>query len=146
MVQNLLTTVNGNRVPVYNNATVHPTVTNRAQFNSWYVDDPTFNYPMTISLTVSNAETCDSLLYSYNNLNFFPLDHIGFGDSSDYSYNEFPTTKNHNFAFTFTASMRFTYQGYETFNFLGDDDVWIFINNQLAIVRNFRENFNSFRI
>lgn len=135
MVQTtLFTTANGDRIPLYNASSPHHTVNNISQFNSWYLDDPTFNIPITVNFTVSNAGTCDSLTYSYSNTNFLPIDHIGFGDSYSYSFNELPTLKPHNFAFTFTASLRFTYQGYERFDFTGDDDVWIFINDQLAIV------------
>jgi fibro-slime domain-containing protein len=38
-----------------------------------------------------------------------------------------------NFGFSLVYSGRFTYAGIEEFSFAGDDDVFVFINNLLAI-------------
>jgi fibro-slime domain-containing protein len=63
-------------------------------------------------------------IYTYGNPNFFPIDNQLFGNYGD---------SGHNFHFTFEAHSQFTYQGGEVFHFSGDDDLWVFINNKLAI-------------
>jgi len=120
-----LDTSNGIRRPALNPAVSIPTntISSPAQFQNWYVDVPTFNIPFTADLVASNADTCNSLVFEYDNQNFYPIDGMGFGNF----YND------HNYGFTYSLHLTFTYQGDETFNFAGDDDVWVFINGILAI-------------
>lgn len=56
---------------------------------------------------------------------FFWLDGKGFGNE--------PKGKNHNYSFTLELHTTFTYQKGLRFDFLGDDDVWAFINGKLAM-------------
>jgi len=63
--------------------------------------------------------------YTYRNNMFFPLDGMGYGsDVAGYS---------HNYGFCFKLNTWFTYQQGQVFDFMGDDDVWVFINRKLAI-------------
>jgi fibro-slime domain-containing protein len=64
-------------------------------------------------------------IYEYTNSNFFPLDGKGFGNE--------PTGYSHNYGFTMEMHWEFMYQKGLTFQFEGEDDLWVFINGRLAI-------------
>jgi fibro-slime domain-containing protein len=67
-------------------------------------------------------------LYQLNNPAFFVLDGRGFGADDPIGQNP-----PHNFSFAMELHWEFTYQAGLTFNFAGDDDVWVFINGQRVI-------------
>jgi fibro-slime domain-containing protein len=56
---------------------------------------------------------------------FFWIDNTGFGVE--------PAGKGHNYSFTMELHTVFTYRSGLNFEFLGDDDVWAFINDKLAL-------------
>jgi fibro-slime domain-containing protein len=62
-------------------------------------------------------------LYQYVNNAFFLLDNRGFGNEG----------LNHNFSFTMELHRQFQMAAGLTFQFTGDDDVWAYLNNTLAM-------------
>ena len=90
-------------------------------FSFWYRDNPDFNKTVLQNLTFTRIATGE---FEYANTSFFPLTGLGWGNYR---------TTNRNFHFTSEVRYWFEYRGGETLRFRGDDDVWVFVNKQLAV-------------
>jgi fibro-slime domain-containing protein len=108
--------------PVYAGNPTTPTTSGAASFADWFNDVPGQNERTTVDLPLM-ATTANPDFYVYSNLDFFPIDNMLFGNEG------LP----HNYRFTLEAHTHFLYTSGETFEFAGDDDVWVFINRRLAI-------------
>lgn len=106
--------------PVYAHPGGTAHTTGPTEFDQWYRDVPGVNqsFPFTIMGQVTPEGA-----FVYDNDMFFPIDGQGFGNEGE----------PHNFGFTFELHMEFAYNGGELFTFSGDDDLWVFINDRLAI-------------
>lgn len=108
------------RKPVYAPSGPTGTVDGATTFDQWYRDVPGVNAAVTAVVPLVEAPVGT---FTFDDQSFFPLDGQGFGDEGN----------PHNFHFTSEIHTTFTYRGGETFQFSGDDDVFVFVNDRLAI-------------
>ena len=114
--------------------------TSRAYFDQWYRDTPGVNQTVEVEIPLSlrrrgdiNGCTSADECYVYESAEnepdgYFPIDGQGFADeATDHK------GRSRNFFFTTEVRFEFTYQGGEIFTFQGDDDVWVFLNDRLAL-------------
>ena len=103
-------------------------------FDSYYMDVPRLNIPYEIEVNLTKRQdgkyVYDSSENNYNTVigstnGFFPLDGTGYAE-------EFFGNQGHNYWYTTHVSYPFFYNGTETFEFSGDDDLYVFVNNIFA--------------
>jgi fibro-slime domain-containing protein len=115
-------TIGADRKPVYIGGAGTVTTHGAANFDQWYRDVLGINMTTSLDLTL-NETFPGSGIYSYSNGAFFPIDNQLFGNQG----------RGHNYHFTLELHSQFTYQPGQVFGFTGDDDVFVFINDHLAI-------------
>ena len=135
------------RLPQYNTAvdTTKSHTSTKANFDTWYRDS---KYGKTVVDTITlSAQPNGTFMYDHScyyssdlktwlRPGFFPLDGKGWdapgGPGLPFDENADDGSL-HNFSFTSAIRYWFEFNGGEYLDFVGDDDVWVFLNGQLAV-------------
>jgi len=105
--------------PVYAGLAGNPSTHGQTAFDQWYHDSAvSTNYLSSLTLIDPDNDG----VYTYANSSFFPLD--GIGDHEG---------RSHDYHFTMELHNKFTYKAGQVFSFTGDDDVFVFIDDELVI-------------
>ena len=126
-------------LPVYNptrptNPEGNDPLTTEANFNQWYRDTPGVNQTVPIEIAfgpktddpgVMTTEGYNAALFTGNR--FLPIPGLGWGNETLHDGGS------NNWNFTTVFKTEFSYRPTTAFKFIGDDDVWVYVNDHLSI-------------
>jgi len=113
--------IGADRKPVYAHPGMTAVTSGPAEFNEWYRDVDRVNLTFAVAIPLTEGPPGN---FVFDDPDFFPLDGMGWPGEERLG---------HNFHFTTEIHATFRYRGGEVFTFRGDDDVFLFINDRLAL-------------
>lgn len=120
IVGSLGSAIGAGRKPVYAAAGSTATVDSQASFDQWWTDN---SYSTTIQIALDNGMVGPGGIYTYENSTFFPIDGILRGNEG----------RPHNYHFTVEMHTSFMYQTGQVFEYKADDDLFVYINDELVV-------------
>ncbi|EGG19772.1 putative extracellular matrix protein [Cavenderia fasciculata] len=118
-------TLNANGVPDFAANDLDGGIHNATTFSQWFTSTPGINIPIPFDFVFVQDPVTG--MYTYINAAFFPINGMGW-DALGYPIYQ---GQNFHFCLHFVSTLQFT--GSEVFQITGDDDVWVYLNNSLAL-------------
>lgn len=112
-------TLGADGLPDYIGVGGYGAVDSAATFDNWWTDDMG-SKAFSLDLTETGADTG---IFSYANSAFFPIDHELSGNEGN----------SHNYHFAMHLSGTTSFQSGDSFSFVGDDDLWVYIDGKLVM-------------
>lgn len=129
LVTGLVQSTLANRRPVYG-PNGSSCITSPSSFASWFKSTPGINVPIRGTLTLTDI---GGGTYQYSSTKFYPLDGKGFGTDGFQTDHDCNDSVAHNFSYTMQAHWTSTITSTsQSISITGDDDIWLFVNNQLV--------------
>jgi fibro-slime domain-containing protein len=121
------------RKPAYQGAPKTPSTIGAASFATWFEDTPGTNLSAPLPLPMVAG---DKGVFSFDSAQFFPIDGKLFAaEPGDPDVGPFQSDDGaaRNFHFSYELHTTFRYDAGNVFTFRGDDDVFVYINDRLAV-------------